>query len=113
MSIQATDIHNSVLTTEPPQTSSHRNVQLVEETISDLSGEFTEAQLWKKLPIRLPWKTYSIIVDYLEELDHIVISDNGVISYIWNPPLVQHHLDNPHLHFDNVKKKAKDKSNKS
>src|SRR3989344_9133723 len=40
-------------------------VLMVEKTINDHSGEFNRTQLWKKLPKKVMWQTYLIILDYL------------------------------------------------
>ena len=62
-------------------------VRMVEKTIEKYSGEFKKTQIWEKLPRKVMWSTYLVILDYLEEKNHIIISDDGVITYIWNPNL--------------------------
>ena len=60
-------------------------VKMVEKTIEKYSGEFKKTQIWEKLPRKVMWPTYLVILDYLEEKNHIIISEDGIITYIWNP----------------------------
>ena len=62
-------------------------VDMVEQTINEYSGEFNKTQLWEKLPKKVMWPTYLTVLEYLEEINKIITSDNGVITYIWNPEL--------------------------
>ena len=82
-------------------------VKMVEKTIDKYSGEFKKTQLWQKLPRKVMWPTYLVILDYLEEINRIVISANGIITYIWNPELAKQYLAKKHLYYDNVKEKCK------
>ena len=60
-------------------------VLMVERTIEKSSGEFNRTELWKKLPKKVMWQTYLIILDYLQSINKIAIADNGIIVYIWSP----------------------------
>jgi len=62
-------------------------IKMVEETISEYNGEFKKTQIWEKLPRKVMWPTFLTILNYLEEINKIVISDDGIITYIWNPRL--------------------------
>ena len=62
-------------------------VRMVEKTIEKYSGEFKKTQIWEKLPRKVMWPTYLVILGYLEEKNHIILSDDGIITYIWNPGL--------------------------
>ena len=64
-------------------------VKMVEKTIEKYSGEFKKTQIWEKLPRKVMWNTYLVVLDYLEEINKIVISDDGIITYIWNPQLAR------------------------
>ena len=64
-------------------------VKMVERVIDKYSGEFKKTVLWDRLPRKVMWSTYLEILNYLEEINKIVISDDGVISYIWNPELAK------------------------
>ena len=67
-------------------------VKMVEEIIKKYSGEFKKTQIWEKLPRKVMWPTYLIILDYLEDSNKIIISDKRIITYIWNPKGVRKYL---------------------
>ena len=46
-------------------------VLMIEKTIEKYSGEFNRTQLWKKLPKKVMWQTYLIVLDYLETINKI------------------------------------------
>ena len=64
-------------------------VIMVEKTIEEYSGEFNRTELWKKLPKKVMWQTYLIILDYLQEINKIAADREGKIGYIWNPRLAK------------------------
>lgn len=62
-------------------------VSMVERTIEAYSGECKRTQLWENLPRKVMWPTFVKILDYLEEINKITTSEEGIITYIWNPKL--------------------------
>jgi len=65
-------------------------VLMVEEIIEKYSGEFNRTQLWKKLPRKVMWQTYLIILEYLLESNKILVDPrDGAIVWIWNPDLLK------------------------
>ena len=64
-------------------------VNMVEQTIKQNSGEFKKTQIWDKLPKKVMWPTYLLILNYLEEINKIISSDDGTITHIWNPDLAK------------------------
>ena len=40
-------------------------VLMVERTIEEYSGELNRTELWKKLPKKVMWQTYLVILNYL------------------------------------------------
>ena len=64
-------------------------VKMVEKTINDNSGEFKKTQIWEKLPRKIMWPTYLTILDYLIESNRIIIDEDGILTYIWNPELLK------------------------
>ena len=72
-------------------------VLMVEKIIEEFSGEFNRTELWKKLPKKVMWQTYLIILDYLESINKIAVDKEGKIGYIWNPELVKKLLNRPEL----------------
>jgi len=64
-------------------------VLMVEEVIKDLSGEFNRTELWKKLPKKVMWQTYLVVLDYLQSINKIAIDSKGIIGYIWSPDIAK------------------------
>ena len=77
-------------------------VKMVERTIFKYSGEFKKTQLWQKLPRKVMWSTYLVILDYLVEMNRIIISDNGIITYIWDPELAKKYLTKQNLYYNDT-----------
>lgn len=65
-------------------------VLMVEETMEKYSGEFNRTDLWKKLPKKVMWQTYLIVLDYILSCNKAIIDPrDGKIVWIWNPQLVK------------------------
>jgi hypothetical protein len=64
-------------------------VIMVEKIINKFSGEYNRTELWKKLPKKVMWQTYLVILEYLQSINKIAISDGGVIVYIWSPEVAK------------------------
>ena len=62
-----------------------QTVLMVEKTIEEFSGELNRTELWKKLPKKVMWQTYLVILDYLQSVNKIAISKDGILVYIWDP----------------------------
>ncbi|MFA4953386.1 MAG: hypothetical protein WC584_04130 [Candidatus Pacearchaeota archaeon] len=64
-------------------------VLMIERAIEKYSGEFNRTDLWKKLPRKVMWQTYLVVLDYLENINKIAFDRNGTVGYIWNPKLAK------------------------
>lgn len=64
-------------------------VLMVERTIDKYSGEFNRTELWKKLPKKVMWQTYLVILDYLQSINKIAVDKVGKIGYIWSPEVAK------------------------
>ena len=64
-------------------------VLMVEKTIDKYSGDYNRTELWKKLPKKVMWQTYLVVLDYLQDINKIAIDKIGKIAYIWNPSLAK------------------------
>ena len=64
-------------------------VLMAEKTIDEYSGEFNRTELWKKLPKKVMWQTFLVILEYLESINKIAFDREGKIAYIWNPQLAK------------------------
>jgi hypothetical protein len=60
-------------------------VLMVEKTIDEYSGEFNKTEIWKKLPKKVMWQTYLMIIDYLQSINKIGFDKEGILVYIWSP----------------------------
>ena len=61
------------------------SVIMVEETIRKYSQECGKYQLWKKLPKKMMYQTFQVILGYLEESGKILIDKEGCIIWTWDP----------------------------
>lgn len=64
-------------------------VIMVEDTIRKLKHYPTKTELWKALPKKVMYQTFSMIVDYLVSINKIMIDKDGRIVWIWNPELIK------------------------
>jgi len=64
-------------------------VLMVEKTIDKYSGDCNRTELWKKLPKKVMWQTYLVVLDYLQDINKIAVDKMGKIAYIWNPSLAK------------------------
>ncbi len=62
---------------------------MVEKFIDDNSGEYKKTDLFNKLPKKVMWGTFNVILSYLYENNKIGIDKKGYIVYIWNPKLAK------------------------
>jgi len=68
------------------------SVLMVEKLIYKTSGEFKKKQLWEKLPKKMMYQTYSVIIDYLLYSGKIAVDVEGKIGWIWDPEGVDRYL---------------------
>ena len=66
-----------------------QTVLMVEKFIENSSMFYTKREIFENLPKKMLWGTFRIIMDYLEETLKIIIDDDGIVSYIWNPKLLE------------------------
>ncbi len=64
------------------------SVLMVEKTIRKYSQECGKYQLWKKLPKKMMYQTFLVILDYLKESGKILIDRDGCIIWTWNPKII-------------------------
>lgn len=74
-----------------------QTVFMVERFIEENNGEFKKTELFEKLPKKMMWQTFQIIMNYLESINKILIEENGRIGYIWNPELAARFRNRPDL----------------
>jgi len=61
------------------------SVLMVEKTIQKYSQEYGKYQLWKKLPKKMMYQTFQVILNYLEESGKIIIDKDGCIIWTYDP----------------------------
>ncbi len=61
------------------------SILMVEKTIKKYSQEFGRYQLWKKLPKKMMYQTFQIILEYLQDSGKILIDKDGCIIWTYNP----------------------------
>ena len=75
-------------------------VLMIEKAIEKYSGEFNKTEIWKKLPKKVMWQTYLVVLDYLEDINKIGIARNGIIIYLWNPKLAKKYMSMKNIGYD-------------
>jgi len=65
------------------------SILMVERTIKKYSGEYTVYQLWKKLPRKITYQAYKVIISYLISSNKITMDKRKVLVWIWNPDMIQ------------------------
>ncbi len=61
------------------------SVIMVEKTIQKYSQQCGKYQLWQKLPKKMMYQTFQLILGYLEESGKIMIDKDGCIIWTWDP----------------------------
>lgn len=65
------------------------SVIMVEKTIRKYSQEYGKYQLWKKLPKKMMYQTFQIILEYLQESNKIIIDKEGIVIWTHNPTRIK------------------------
>lgn len=68
-------------------------VIMVERFIKQHSGEYKKTELFQKLPKKVMWGTFNVILQYLWDTNKIGIDRKGIIGYIWNPDFTKRYAD--------------------
>ena len=77
--VQTTILHSPTL----------ESVLMVEKTIQKYSQECGKYQLWKKLPKKMMYQTFQVILAYLEDSGKILIDKEGCIIWTYNPKRIK------------------------
>ena len=64
-------------------------VEMVEAFVKENSGEYKKTELFQKLPKKMMWGTFNVILKYLWDNNKIGIDNKGYLVYIWNPRLME------------------------
>ncbi|MEK6842763.1 MAG: hypothetical protein AABX84_03015 [Nanoarchaeota archaeon] len=74
-----------------------QTVLMVEKFINDNSGEYKKTELFNKLPKKVMWQTFQVIMEYLENSLRIVYDKEGYVVYIWNPKFYEKIKNRPRI----------------
>jgi hypothetical protein len=65
------------------------SVIMVEKTIQKHSQECGKYQLWKKLPKKMMYQTFQVILNYLEQSGKIMVDKVGCLIWTYNPKRIK------------------------
>jgi len=68
-------------------------VIMVEKFIKKYSGEFKKTELFNKLPKKMMWGTFNVVLSYLWDNNKIGIDKEGFVVYIWSPETAKLFID--------------------
>ena len=72
-------------------------VLMVERAIKKHDGEFKKRQLWERLPKKMMYQTFCVVIDYLLYSGKISIDSEGKIGWIFYPKETAQRLKYKHL----------------
>ena len=72
-------------------------VLMVEEAIQNCKEHPTKTRLWKSLPKKMMYQTFSTVIDYLEYSGKIHIDRESKVVWIWDTEGIRKILKNPKL----------------
>ena len=64
-------------------------VVMVEKVIEKYSGGYNRTEIWKRLPRKVMWQTFLVILEYLQSINKIAFDKEEKVAYIWNPNLAR------------------------
>jgi len=67
-------------------------VFMIERVIEENSGEFNRTEIWRILPKKVMWQTYLVVLNYLQSINKIAISNGGIIVHIWSPKVAKNFM---------------------
>lgn len=74
-----------------------QTVLMVEKFIKENSGEYKKTEVFNKLPKKVMWQTFQVIMEYLEGINKIAYDNAGYTVYIWNPKLFRKYINRKDL----------------
>ncbi|MFH1501221.1 MAG: hypothetical protein ABIE22_04725 [archaeon] len=76
-------------------------VLMVEGFIKKHDGEFRKKQLWEKMPKKIMYQTFCVIIDYLLLSGKISVDSEGKIGWIFYPEDAERRMKKAHLFWKN------------
>ena len=68
-------------------------IMMVEKFIKEHNGDYKKTDLFNKLPKKIMWGTFQVILQYLCDSNKIGMDKNGYIIYIWNPEAMKRFIN--------------------
>jgi len=65
------------------------SILMVEKTLFKYKSDKTITQVWKLLPKKMMWTTFTTILDYLEYSGKIHVEKDKTITWLWNPGKIE------------------------
>ncbi|MBI2653563.1 hypothetical protein HYX02_02005 [Candidatus Woesearchaeota archaeon] len=72
-------------------------ILMVEKFIKEHDGEYKKKELWQKLPKKMMYQTFCVIIDYLLYSGKVSVDSEGKIGWIFYPESVNERIKNKHL----------------
>ena len=72
-------------------------VLMVEKFVEKYDGEYKKIRLWEKLPRKMMYQTFCVVIDYLLYSRKISIDNEGKIGWIYYPKSVNKRIKNKKL----------------
>jgi hypothetical protein len=64
-------------------------ILMVEKALFKYKSDKTTTQIWRTLPKKTMWTTFTTILDYLEYSGKIHIEKDKTITWLWNPGKIE------------------------
>lgn len=64
-------------------------ILMVEKILFKYKSDKTITAIWKLLPKKVMWTTYTTILDYLEYSGKIHIEADKTVTWLWNPSKIE------------------------
>ena len=64
-------------------------ILMVESILFKYRSEKTITQIWKLLPKKVMWTTFTTVLDYLSYSGKIHLEEDKTVTWLWNPELIQ------------------------
>ena len=77
-----------------------QTVLMVEKFIDGHSWECKKTELFNKLPRKVMWQTFQVIMEYLESIHKIAYDKEGYVVYISNPMLFEKYKNRKDLEWN-------------
>ena len=71
-------------------------IMMVETFIKEHSGEYKKTELFQRLPKKMMWGTFSVILQYLWTNNKIGIDKEDYVVYIWSPDVAKKFINRKH-----------------